>query len=596
MPTAPVQTPLPAIAADDSRVQVEQATLLQGNVKSLMLLYALVTVISALMLGGGAAPWALRLWLALQAANVAFNGWAAWRIARRPATPSNAPRRLRAAAWACTISGLLWAMGVAVLWQPQDFGAQLLLIFVVIGLSAFALYSLSSYLPAFLGVVVPCVLSVLAASAADWHPRSLFVAVSAAVYLVTNAYFAKRLNALLLDSLRRRYQVETLAAELHAQKELAEQASQAKSRFLAAASHDLRQPVHALSLFVGALGQRPLDAESRLLVGQVQGAVDAMGTMFNALLDVSQLDAGMVPVRQQALALLPLLQRIATDEGALADRKGLRLRLKAAALVVRSDGVLLERVLRNLVANAVNYTDRGGVLISARQRGGEVVVRIIDTGIGIAPDRQGEVFHELVQLHNPERDRNKGLGLGLAIVRRLVDLLGVPLALRSVPGRGTVFTLRLAAAGPAELASLKVAPSASAAAARPTAGELALVVDDDADIRAGMTQLLTGWGLRVISAEGLADLLPQLMGLQAPPCLLICDYRLRGGEDGLSVASALQDLFNDDLPVILVTGDTSPERLRQASASGHVLLHKPVSPLALQAAMAQALAAPARDG
>lgn len=591
MPTAPVQPPLPALPADDSRVQVEQATLLQGNVKSLMLLYALVTVIAALMLGGGATPWALGLWLSLQAANVAFNGWAAWRIARRPATPSNAPRRLRAAARACTLSGLLWAMGVAVLWQPQDFSAQLLLIFVVIGLSAFALYSLSAYLPAFLGVVVPCVLSVLAATAADWHQRSLFVAVSAAVYLVTNAYFAKRLNALLLDSLRRRYQVETLAAELHAQKELAEQANQAKSRFLAAASHDLRQPVHALSLFVGALGQLPLDAEARVLVGQVQGAVDAMGTMFNALLDVSQLDAGTVPVRLRSLALLPLLQRIATDEGALANRKGQRLRLNAPALTVRSDGILLERVLRNLVANAVNYTDRGGVLISARQRGGEVVVRIIDTGIGIAPDRQGEVFQELVQLHNPERDRTKGLGLGLAIVRRLVDLLDVPLALRSVPGRGTAFTLRLPAADPKEPTSRQAAPMASAAAVRPTVGELALVVDDDADIRAGMTTLLTGWGLRVISAESLAALLPLLMGLQAPPCLLICDYRLRGGEDGLEVASALQDLFNHELPVILVTGDTSPERLRQASASGHFLLHKPVSPLALQAAMAQALAA-----
>ena len=574
----------------------DQATLLQTNVKLQMLAYASVTALAALMLGSEVTPWALWLWLALQTANVVFNLWAAQRLARRPTTPRNAPRRLRAAAWACRVSGLLWAVGVVVLWQPQDAGAQLMLILLLIGVTSFALYSLNAYLPAFYGIFMPCVLSVLAVNAFDWNQRSLFVALCAALYIVTNAHFAKRLNATLLDSLRRRYQVETLAADLRMQKDVAEQANQAKSRFLAAASHDLRQPVHALSLFVGALGQRPLDAESRVLVGQVQGAVDAMGTMFNALLDVSQLDAGMVPVRQQALALLPLLQRIATDEGALADRKGLRLRLNAPALAVHSDGVLLERVLRNLVANAVNYTDRGGVLISARRRGDEVVVRIIDTGIGIAPDRQGEVFHELVQLHNPERDRNKGLGLGLAIVRRLVDLLHVPLALRSAPGRGTAFTLRLLAVDPAELASLKAVTSASAAVARPTAGELALVVDDDADIRAGMTQLLNGWGLRVISAEGLADLLPRLMGLQAPPCLLICDYRLRGGEDGLSVASALQDLFNDELPVILVTGDTSAERLRQASASGHVLLHKPASPLALQAAMAQALTVHAREG
>jgi signal transduction histidine kinase/ActR/RegA family two-component response regulator len=564
-------------------------------VKSLMLGNAAATLIAVLMLGSAAEPWALWPWVALQAANVAFNSRAAWRISRRPATPRSAPRRLGAAALASTVSGLLWAAGVVVLWQPQDFEAQLLLIFLIIGLSANALNSLNAHLPAFYGFFLPCTLTALGAMLTDWSLRALFVAILAAVYVLTSAQFAKRLNATLLDSLRRRYQVETLAADLRMQKEVAEQANQAKSRFLAAASHDLRQPVHALSLFVGALDQRPLDTDSRLLVGQVQGAVTAMGTMFNALLDVSQLDAGMVPVQQQVLALQPLLQRVATDGHALAARKGLRLRLNAPALAVRSDGVLLERVLRNLVANAVKYTDSGGVLVSARQRNNEVLVRVIDTGIGIELDRQSDVFQEFVQLHNPERDRSKGLGLGLAIVRRLVGLLGVTLTLRSVPGRGTAFTLRISAAALSDVPA-PVPVASNAAADLPAAGALVLVVDDDADIRSAMARLLTGWGLRVISAEGLAELQPQLMDLTAPPCLAICDYRLRANEDGLSVAFALQDLFNGELPVILVTGDTSAERLRQAGASGHVLLHKPVSPMALQAAMAQALSGPARDG
>jgi CheY-like chemotaxis protein/anti-sigma regulatory factor (Ser/Thr protein kinase) len=258
---------------------------------------------------------------------------------------------------------------------------------------------------------------------------------------------------------------------------------------------------------------------------------------------------------------------------------------------VRSDPVLLERVLRNLLANAVNYTDRGGVLLSARQRGGEVVVRVIDTGIGIAAERQADVFQEFVQLHNAERDRAKGMGLGLAIVRRLLDLLGLPLALRSVPGRGTTFTLRLPWV-PMAAVSLGDTPSPrpTPAAANPRPGDVVLLVDDDAEIRGAMAALLDGWGLHVIAAEGLADLQPQLMDLTLPPRLAICDYRLRGSEDGLAVARELQSLFNDELPVILVTGDTSAERLRDARASGHVLLHKPVGPQALQAAMAQALA------
>jgi signal transduction histidine kinase/CheY-like chemotaxis protein len=512
-------------------------------------------------------------------------------VASRPATPRNAQRRLRAATVASTLSGLLWAVGVAVLWQPQDFESQLLLIFLILGLSASALHSLNAHLPAFYGFFLTCTLGALAATLTEGTQRSLFVAIMAAVHIAASTQFARRLNATLVDSLRRRYQVETLAAELLVQKDRAEEASRSKSRFLAAASHDLRQPVHALGLFVGALGQRPLDGESRQLLDHVQGAVDSMGAMFNALLDVSQLDAGMVPVQPLALALRPLLQRIATDEGALARRKGLRLRLNAHDLAVRSDPVLLERVLRNLLANAVNYTDRGGVLLSARQRGGEVVVRVIDTGIGIAAERQADVFQEFVQLHNAERDRAKGMGLGLAIVRRLLDLLGLPLALRSVPGRGTTFTLRLPWV-PMAAASLGDTPSPrpTPAAANPRPGDVVLLVDDDAEIRGAMAALLDGWGLHVIAAEGLADLQPQLMDLTLPPRLAICDYRLRGSEDGLAVARELQSLFNDELPVILVTGDTSAERLRDARASGHVLLHKPVGPQALQAAMAQALA------
>jgi len=587
----PQRTPPDAPATDEARVRADQAALLQGNVKSLMLGNAAATLIAVLMLGSGAAPWALWPWVALQAANIGFNSWAAWRVGKRPATPRNAQRRLRAAAIASTTSGLLWALGVAVLWQPGDFASQLLLIFLIIGLSANALNSLNAHLPAFYGFFLPCTLSALGAMLTDWNLRALFVAIMAATYIVTSAQFVKRLHATLVESLRRRYQVETLAADLRAQKELAEQASQAKSRFLAAASHDLRQPVHALSLFVGALGQRPLDGESRRLVGHVQGAVDSMGAMFNALLDVSQLDAGMVPVHPRVLALRPLLQRIADDEGALAQQKGLRLRLNAPKLAVRCDPVLLERVLRNLVSNAVHYTDRGGVLLSARVRGSAVRVRVQDSGIGIAPERQAEVFQEFVQLHNPERDRAKGLGLGLAIVRRLVDLLGVPLALDSAPGRGSCFTLHLPAA-PLAAVEPEAAPQPAAPPATAAPGDLVLVVDDDGEIRKAMADLLSGWGLRVISAAGMAELQPQLMALTAPPRLAICDYRLRGDETGLAVAEELQSLFNDELPVILITGDTAAERLREARASGHVLLHKPVGPQALRAAMGQALAAP----
>ena len=427
---------------DEARVRADQAALLQGNVKSLMLGNAAATLIAVLMLGSGAAPWALWPWVALQAANIGFNSWAAWRVGQRPATPRNAQRRLRAAAIASTTSGLLWALGVAVLWQPGDFASQLLLIFLITGLSANALNSLNAHLPAFYGFFLPCTLSALGAMLTDWNLRALFVAIMAATYIVTSAQFVKRLHATLVESLRRRYQVETLAADLRAQKELAEQASQAKSRFLAAASHDLRQPVHALSLFVGALGQRPLDGESRRLVGHVQGAVDSMGTMFNALLDVSQLDAGMVAVHERVLALRPLLQRIATDEGALARQKGLRLRLNAPELAVRCDPVLLERVLRNLVSNAMHRPRRRAHQCPAAWRR-RAAARDRHRHRHCARDARPRCSRNSCSCTTPSATAPRAWGLGLAIVRRLVDLLGVPLILKSVPGRGTVFTLRL---------------------------------------------------------------------------------------------------------------------------------------------------------
>ena len=270
----------------------------------------------------------------------------------------------------------------------------------------------------------------------DWNLRALFVAVMATTYIVTSAQFVKRLHATLLESLRRRYQVETLAADLRVQKELAEQASQAKSRFLAAASHDLRQPVHALGLFVGALRPAPADDESRRLLGHVQGTVDAMGTMFDALLDVSRLDAGMVPMAERVPGAAAAAAAHADDEGrAGAGTRACALRLNARrAGRAQRPGAARAHAAQPGRSTRCNYTDRGGVLLAPRVRGGAVAAAGADTGIGIAPERQAEVFQEFVQLHNPERDRAQGLGLGLAIVRRLAGLLEVPLALHSRAG------------------------------------------------------------------------------------------------------------------------------------------------------------------
>jgi CheY-like chemotaxis protein len=245
------------------------------------------------------------------------------------------------------------------------------------------------------------------------------------------------------------------------------------------------------------------------------------------------------------------------------------------------------------VNNAVRYTDHGGVLIALRRRGAALQFQVWDTGIGIPPERHADVFNEFVQLHNPERDRSQGLGLGLAIVRRMAELLGAVVALRSVPGRGSVFTVTLPDAGPGEPLPAAAAPAAPAAVTAP--GLWVLVVDDDADIRSATQVLLQGWGCEVMAAAAVDALMPQLATRARVPDLIISDYRLGGDDDGLAAIARLQGEYNEDIPAILVTGDTAPERLLDAQRSGLALLHKPVTPEALRAVMAQVLAPHAPD-
>ena len=549
-------------------------------------------------------PWLLG-WLAATLLTTAGHGWMTWRQHGRA---DQIDQQLRNVTRMSALSGLLWAAGVLRIYPGADDIHRALLIVLLGGMATSAKFSLAVHLPALCALYVPMVAGVVIAALVNGGPARWVVVILAPLWLALAVVRARQMHDALIDSFRNRHTASLLAADLQAQKDVAVALGQSRSRFLAAASHDLRQPVHALSLFVSALQQQPPADEARRLLGHVRNTVDGMGAMFNALLDISRLDAEIVQPAFSAVALAPLLARIATDEGAIASAKGLALRcvvLGPADLAVYTDAQLLERVLRNLVSNAVRYTATGGVLLQADLRGGSLRLRVADSGIGIPRERRTEVFQEFVQLHNPERDRDQGLGLGLAIVQRLCGLLAVPLQLRSRPGRGTVFTLRLPLAGApalppsAEGAAVGTGPADGQPTGLPTElpvglatlapGDLVLVIDDAADIRVAMAALLCGWGCQVLTAASLDTLQPQLMALTTPPRLILCDLRLQGPDDGLAVIEQLRSGFNDELPAILVTGDTGPDRLRDATASGLGLLHKPVSEAALRLAIARAL-------
>ena len=375
-------------------------------------------------------------------------------------------------------------------------------------------------------------------------------------------------------------------AMLSARREEAEQASQAKTRFLASASHDLRQPLHAISLLVGVLRRQPVTAEVGTLVGHIQQSVSAMEALFVGLLDISKLDAGMSSPVLADHALAELLHRVAASHGPEAARKQLRLVMAPTRCAVRTDAVLLERVLGNLVSNAIRYTEHGKVLVGCRRRPDGIELQVWDTGIGIAPAQLPHLFEEFFQIDNPERDGSKGLGLGLAIVKRTLDLLGHPYQLRSTPGRGTCFAILLPAA---EAAPVLPARPEALASGRRIAGAFIAVIDDEADTRRAMQALCRSWGAHVLTAASAGQCLALLEEHLRDPDLILCDYRLRERQDGLGAVQQLRAHIGHAVPAIIITGDIGAADLRRVADAGLPLLHKPAGADRLLAAIENAL-------
>jgi CheY-like chemotaxis protein/two-component sensor histidine kinase len=360
--------------------------------------------------------------------------------------------------------------------------------------------------------------------------------------------------------------------DIVAAKHRAEEANLAKSKFLAAASHDLRQPIHAQGLFLSVLARTQLSTYQREVLTKATMASKASSTMLNALLDFSRIEAGAIEPKRQPFRLQPLLNKLEREFASLADEKGIAYRSRETDLIVQSDPMLVEFILRNLISNAIRYTDHGGMLVASRKRGGHAVLEVWDTGIGIAPEHQQEIFREFHQLGNPERDQRKGLGLGLAIVDGLARTLGHDLSLASTEHRGSVFRMTL----PIATTALPVEQAPVEHGSAHLFNARVLVIDDDEAVRSGMLHLLGDWGCECETAESIEDALA-IVRIHTPD-LVISDYRLREQRTGLEAIAALRELLGDNFPALLITGDTAPERLREAHASGIPLLHKPVSP------------------
>ncbi|MCB1756477.1 MAG: hybrid sensor histidine kinase/response regulator, partial [Gammaproteobacteria bacterium] len=356
-------------------------------------------------------------------------------------------------------------------------------------------------------------------------------------------------------------------------------ACKSKSRFLAAASHDLRQPVHSLTMLAEALRGEAKGQVVRELVDNVSASVDSLDELLTDLLDISRLDAAVVKVRKLPVNIRPVIESIVDDLRTSADAKNIYIRTHISDTFVYSDPVLLGTVIRKLLVNAVQFTQRGGVLVGLRKRGDTVLVQVWDSGPGIAHENSEDIFVEFYRIDGSGRESGKGLGLGLPISKRLSDLLGHELRFSSRPGKGSVFEIRLQC-----IQQQKIIPVHAARSARQVSlsGRRLLVVDNEVAILQGTLAVLKNWQCEVSTATNAKDALA-LVKSGAHFDGYLCDYDLGSEMNGIALLEQLQALDGGRTPGIIITGNTDLDFIRMAADAGHTVLHKPVKPAQLRA-------------
>jgi signal transduction histidine kinase len=486
---------------------------------------------------------------------------------------------------AATTAGLIWGSAGVLMFVPDSLAHQTMLVLILFGIATVSAGSLSAFAPAFYALIFLTLLPIIARLLLDPGPARVYLAIPCIIVFFVVLSFGRTANRIIAESKKRHFENLDLIEELRAQKAIAERARQeaeaanrSKTQFFAAASHDLRQPLHAMGLFAAALHEKIRDPEVRNVVNSINASVAALEGLFNELLDIAKIDSGIKPSLSH-FALEDVFGRLRDEFSAEAAAKGLRLSVDGGAHVVMSDALLLERIIRNLLSNAIRYTAAGEVALSAGPHHGKLRIEVRDTGAGIRAEDQQRIFEEFVQLGNPGRTSKKGLGLGLSIVTRLCGLLGYEVRLASAIGKGSTFSFDVppgTAPQPRRDAPLPPRDRAD------LSGKLIVVIDDEAAIVEGMKVLLSGWGVEVIGSLAGDDVLEAVHASERMPDLIIADYRLSGGVTGTDVIERLRRELDPEIPAILVTGSTAPERVSEADASRYDLLLKPVQPEALR--------------
>jgi two-component system, sensor histidine kinase len=512
--------------------------------------------------------WRLLLYLRFKRSNAATRSTALW--ARR---------------WAlgAFYSGLTWGSSALFMFDPVNANYQAYLVICLVGVTAGALALVTIDLRSFFLFVVPTLAPITVRLLAEADRLHLWMAAVCLLVLCVLIKFGLKLNRELEQSLYNRFSLDDERRLAEIARSEAETATQAKSRFLQATSHDLRNDVQAISLLADQLAQASLDSAGRENVAIIAASARTVGRLADDLLSVSRLDAGDIRPVTAAVALQPLFESIELEFGHLALTQEVAFTIHPTALAVASDRMLLERMLRNLVSNAVRYTRAGGTVeVGAQLEAGDVRIDVRDTGIGIAAGDQQRIFEEFFQVAGSAS--SKGLGIGLSIVQRFARLLGHRLRVESEPGRGSHFSIHLA---PADAPAIE--PRPEELLPNPLRGRVALLVDDDANLLHGLSAKLQGWELTVVSATSADSALAQLDASGLTPDLIVADYQLGTDESGIALIDRIRARFASTMPALLLTGYAGDEHLAPATARGIRTLEKPVKPARLRLALEDAL-------
>lgn len=583
-------------SASREKISIWQVNVLRQQIIYVICMHALAGIILLGLIWQKPFASANLHWLAYAAAMWSAGTWSCYRVTGLPLANTHPSRAL--ALFCCSVS--LWAVAWAsTFWLLLPVAPTTALLVIVLVLSAATALTLAAHF----GAMACFTLFLLLPLAAGDFQYGASLGIVVLAFLPLYLALCLRLNQIVLENCRLRFESEQAAEQLREQaareaamrdcteKALnkAEQACIDKTRFLAAASHDLRQPVHAISLFVAALKLENFDTRAKYLVDRLERSLAGLDELFNRLLDISRIDAGVIAPTARVFEAYPIGQTLETRFAPIASGKALHFHVHCQkGLFLHTDAELLIEIIMNLLSNAFRYTEHGGVLLAFRRRKNSVLIQVWDTGCGISADNLSQIFDEFVQLNNPSRDRRKGLGLGLAIVKRLSNILGMPLRVRSTPDKGSVFEIEVERS--ADIATVNYGASDMEQMEQDLSGMLVLVVDDEIDILAAMEAILSSWGCFAILARSIDEALKYVDSSLRYPDVLITDHRLGEHKTSFDVAKAMSAVVPYEIPVIVISGEANSTLEREVHEMGWLFMNKPINAAGLHHALQGALA------